>query len=389
VNTSYNDTIHASICESALPYFFSNGQSYTLSGIYTNSYVTQSGCDSTVTLDLTVYPYFEAQISGDTLICDNESTTLTASGSTRFLWSTGATTASIEPLQSGIYSVTVSDELNCYVSSKQVQLTIQNTPQLVVSGNEPFCQFDSITLSCTGADFYIWNETDTSNQKNILNGNSINIKALNTNGCFVLDTIEPIMYSAPILEITGDPEICEGDSTTLQVPSGNSYLWSTGSTDTSIVVSPSTTTTYFVTITSSLQCSYVDSIIVFVHPIPEIQILGDTIECYGNLIQLTATGGDQYLWSNGIEGASVELDQTGIVSVTVSNQYNCSAVQAIQVRIDTVPSKKYQPLKRIQKIWKKNFLKKKKRLKNCFFQYLIFLTHQFLKEKQLKIILLN
>ncbi|MBP1672733.1 MAG: domain containing protein [Bacteroidetes bacterium] len=338
VNSSYNDTIWASICESALPYMFSNGQTYTVSGIYTNSYLTQSGCDSIVTLDLTVYPYFEATIAGDTLICENESTIFTASGSTQFLWSTGATTASIEPLQSGLYSVTVSDELNCYISSKQVHLTIQNTPQLVVTGEEPFCQFDSITLSCTGADFYIWNEVDTAVQKHIFNGNSLTIKALNTNGCFVLDTIEPIMYPAPILEIIGDQEICLGDSTTLQVPSGNSYLWSTGSTDTTIVVNPLITTTYFVTITSALQCSYVDSITVFVRPIPEIQILGDTIQCYGNLIQLTANGGDQYLWSNGTADATVALDQTAVVSVTVSNEFNCSAIKTIQVRIDTVPT---------------------------------------------------
>ena len=48
-----------------------------------------------------------ATITGNLTVCSGQSTTLTASGGTAYLWNTGATTASISAT-AGAYSVTVS-----------------------------------------------------------------------------------------------------------------------------------------------------------------------------------------------------------------------------------------------------------------------------------------
>mgnify|MGYP007000047235 CR=1 len=45
----YNDTIFASVCDS----FVWNGNIYTTSGIYIDTFATVSGCDSIEVLDLT------------------------------------------------------------------------------------------------------------------------------------------------------------------------------------------------------------------------------------------------------------------------------------------------------------------------------------------------
>lgn len=338
VNNSFNDTVKVSVCENAAPYLFTNGQNYSTSGIYTNSYFTQNGCDSIVTLDLTVYPSFQALISGDSVICANETTSFTATGSSRFLWNSGDTTATIYPQVAGIYSVTVTDLLNCYTSVDSITLTINAIPSLEITGNVPFCQFDSITIIPLNADFYIWNETDTNSQYTCKSNQDIHLKAVNNNGCFVTDTITPLMYPAPIVSFTGDFEICEGDTTTLEVNSGFQYLWSTGDTTNTLEVSPIITTTYFVTVTSDLNCTYIDSVEVLVHARPQIQIVGDTIQCVGNPLILTATGGDQYLWNTGSTNDSIEVFETNSFSVTVSNSWGCLSTYSFNARIDTLPT---------------------------------------------------
>jgi hypothetical protein len=338
VHETYNDTISISVCESNTPYYFTSENGLTETGVYTFNYQTLNGCDSTITLIFRVYPFFEASITGDTTICANEASTLTALGSNHYLWNTGDTTQTIHPLVSGFYSVSVTDDLNCYLSVKEVNMSILDVPQHTIVGNEPFCQFDSIILSGIGADFFIWNNTDTGFQEVINNSNPVYIKAANNNGCFVLDTVSPLMNSAPIVSFNGNQNICLGDSTTIEVTSGYSYLWSNGSTNTTIKVSPVVTTTYYLTVTSDQNCTYIDSFMVYVNPIPNIQIAGDTIQCFGTPISLTASGGDSYYWSNGMGFSNVEIFETSTLTVTVTNEFACSAIKSVSVRIDTLPS---------------------------------------------------
>ena len=338
INNTYNDTVKVSICESALPYLFTNGLNYTTTGIYTNSYVTQNGCDSIVTLDLTIYPSFQAAINGDSVICANETTSFTASGSSHFLWNNGDTTSTIYPQVAGVYSVTVTDLINCYTSVDSITLTINSIPSLEITGNDPFCQFDSITIIPLNADLYIWNNVDTSAQFICRSNQEIYLKALNNNGCFVTDTIMPQMNPAPFVSFTGDFEICEGDTTTLEVTQGFQYLWSTSDTTNIIEVSPIITTTYYVTVTSDLSCTYVDSIEILVHAKPEIQIVGDTIQCFGDPMVLTATGGDNYLWNTGSTNDSIEVFETTSLSVTVSNSWGCLSTYSFTARIDSLPT---------------------------------------------------
>lgn len=338
VNSTYNDTVKVSVCESQLPFVFTNGQNYSTSGIYTYTYLTQSGCDSIVTLDLTVYPYFEASISGDSVICSNETTSFTATGSTHFLWSNGDTTATVIPLIAGIYSVTVTDNLNCYASTDSINLTINEIPLLEITGNVPFCQFDSILITPLNADFFIWNETDTSNQYICRTNQNLYLKAVNNNGCFITDTIIPQMNPAPIVSFTGDFEICEGDTTTIEVNSGYHYLWSTGDTTNAISVTPLLSTIYVVTATSELNCSYTDSVEIVVHQRPQIQIEGDTIQCYGNPMLLIASGGENYLWNDGSTNDSIVVLESTSLSVTVTNTWGCLATHFFNTRIDSLPT---------------------------------------------------
>ena len=70
VNPTYNVNTPVTICESEAPYSW-RGQEYGTSGVYSDTLQTVAGCDSILTLTLTVNPVYSFTASAT--ICDNES----------------------------------------------------------------------------------------------------------------------------------------------------------------------------------------------------------------------------------------------------------------------------------------------------------------------------
>ncbi len=64
-----SSTIHAAVVENNLPYML-NGTPYTQSGAYTQHLTNAAGCDSTITLNLTVYP--NVSVNFDTTVCADD-----------------------------------------------------------------------------------------------------------------------------------------------------------------------------------------------------------------------------------------------------------------------------------------------------------------------------
>jgi len=70
--------------------------------------------------------------------------------------------------------------------------------------------------------------------------------------------------ASPAVSAGNDNTICEGDCATLIATGGVSYVWSTGETDVSISVFPTTLTTYTVTVTDANGCTGSDDVIIIV-----------------------------------------------------------------------------------------------------------------------------
>jgi len=95
------------------------------------------GCGTSRQVSYTVNPIPEATIttSGSTAICAGGSVTLTASTGVSYLWSNGATTASIVVTEAGNYSVTVTGAGGCVATSAPVTVTTYAMPTISCSGN--------------------------------------------------------------------------------------------------------------------------------------------------------------------------------------------------------------------------------------------------------------
>ncbi len=383
VNPTYNIPLTHSICQGENYNFY--GQNLTTAGTYTHTLQTVNGCDSVLTLTLTVNSLPTPSISGNTSFCQGQTTTLTANGGNSYLWSNGSTSNSISVSQSGVYTVTVTNVEGC-TASESVTVTVNPLPTITISGSSSFCQGDNTTLTVSGANSYVWNNgssnttitvnnagtytvtgTDANNCTNtatktvsvnptynipltqsICQGESYNFYGQNittagtythtlqtVNGCDSVLTLTLTVKSLPTPSISGNTTICEGETTMLTANGGNSYLWSNGSTNNSISVSQSGAFT--VTATNVEGCTATANVTVSVNPLPIITINGNTTICEGSTTTLTASGANSYSWNTGDNTASVNISAFGVYTVTGTSTAGCSNTADVTVLVSQLP----------------------------------------------------
>jgi hypothetical protein len=238
VNPSYQIQLAQSICQGSSYNF--NGQYLTTAGTYTQTFSTVNGCDSIVILTLTVIGFPAPTISGNTVICEGQTTTLTANGGISYVWSNGSTNASVTISQSGVYTVTATSAEGCS-STANVTVSTSPLPTVSISGNTTFCEGGSTTLIASGADTYSWSTGDNTAAVIISSFGIYTVTGISAFGCSNTASVTVLSLPSPQITITGETDICAGQSTTLTANGGTTYLWSNGSMSSAITVASSGT----------------------------------------------------------------------------------------------------------------------------------------------------
>ena len=310
---------------------------YTSAGIFNGSLVATdtSSCNISDTITFVITLTIVTVDAGpNTTICIGDSTVLTVSGGNMFLWSTGDTTASItvSPAVNTFYYATGTDGICGHKDSVLVSVTaavVADISPLTYSG----CVPDTIafTNSSNGID-YFWDfgngdistqaaPTYTYTSAGTFNGSLV---AIDTSSCNTMDTVTFVVNMSSVTADAGlNSTICNGDSIVLTGSGGSTYLWNTGDTTASITVSPTVSTTYFLTVSDSV-CSASDSVTVAVdQPPPAMTISGANQICEGTSITLTAQGPTPLIWSTGDTLATITVSPISSTSYWVQSTNNC------------------------------------------------------------------
>ena len=128
---------------------------------YSISVTDANGCQDTASLTITVNNPPALVPSVTNVSCFGKadgSAMVSASGSSPFiyLWSTGATTQNVAPLDTGIYSVTVTDKYGCVSDDT---LTITEPPPIILNFQRDYYICDEsggVTLNASGGTSYLW-----------------------------------------------------------------------------------------------------------------------------------------------------------------------------------------------------------------------------------------
>lgn len=235
--------------------------------------------------------------------------------------------------------------------------TLATYPSPIVNlGTYPnICAGDTLQLQATTTGNITWSSTawisdsSSSNPLTVIDSTqNYTLTSSNTFGCTTTDSITIISIPSTTVHAGSNTSVCIGDSIILQATgNSSSYDWGINNslscqfcaTPTAF---PSSTTTYYLQPSVSSACSNIDSITVWVNPLPFAQINADTILCTGDTLQLNATGGQFYTWVGGIALSDTTIASpfalpttSSTYTVVVRDSNNCQDSSSITININS------------------------------------------------------
>ncbi len=254
---------------------------YTVIGTDTNN------CSNTATQQVTINPLpIISMFSG--AICPGNSYTLTPSGAATYTFSSGS--AIVFPTTTTTYSVIGTSSLGCVATNSAVAtVSVVNVLTVTISGNLVICAGQTATLTANGASTYLWNTTATTNIVNETPSVTTTYSVIGASGtCSNVGVAEVTVNPVPSVTIAAtSASICAGETATFVASGATNYNWGAQGTSTSIVVSPTTTTTYTVEGTDVNNCSSQATVVLSVDLCLGLQSLQDqnAISVYPNPTQ--------------------------------------------------------------------------------------------------------
>jgi hypothetical protein len=201
-------------------------------------------------------------------------------------------------------------------------VTVNPLPVADAGPNQTICDGTSTIITATGGTSFLWSNGSVSSSQSVSPSltTPYYVTVTNVNGCTASDLVTINVNSVPAANAGPDLTICQGHSTTITATGGGSYSWSSGPTTASITVTPLSTTTYIVTVSSS-GCSATDDALVTVLGVPVADAGNDQIICYGQTAILTATGGGSYQWNTGSVNGTVNVAPTTLTTYCDKQQW--------------------------------------------------------------------
>jgi gliding motility-associated-like protein len=243
-------------------------------------------------------------------ICEGQSTTISATGANTYSWNQNLSNISshvVSPNINTTYTVTGTSVHGCTGTASMLITVYENPIITVIAQPDGVCPGDTVFVSASGADTYQWNTGQTANsfQTPLFSSTTFVVTATDQNGCSATNQVFVQAFDSLQASINPiNPSICLGDSMLLTVNSigtSNQYLWNTGDTLPSIIVSPDTASSYVVTVTSPFGCIETTVTNVTVYPIPQVDFVASpTYGCVPvtvNFTNLSEQG--SYVWNFG------------------------------------------------------------------------------------------
>ncbi|HFA51197.1 MAG TPA: T9SS type A sorting domain-containing protein [Bacteroidetes bacterium] len=336
-------------------YAWSNGgttQTITNLGPGSYSVTVTSGTDTQVASTTISQPTaVVATATGNDTTCgmDNGSAAVSVSGGTApytYLWSNGATTASISALAAGTYGVTATDAGGC-TGTANVTIGASSGFTASATATDASCSGvsnGSATASPTGgaAPFsYAWSNGGTTQTINNLAAGTYNVTVTDNNGC-VANASATVNNGAGVsITVSGTDAACSGatDGTATATPSGGtapySYAWSNGGT--AQTISGLAAGTYTATVTDANGCNDVGSVTIGNGVGVTITVTGTDAACSGatdGTATATPSGGTSpysYAWSNGGNTQTISGLAAGTYTATVTDANGCNDVGSVTI----------------------------------------------------------
>jgi gliding motility-associated-like protein len=321
----------------------SNSSSVTVNPTSTTVYTisgTSSSCSgvNTATVNINTTPTVSVAAAA---ICSGQTATLTAGGAATYTWNPGSLSGSsvtVSPTSTQNYTVIGSSAEGC-TNTAISNVSVTTTPTVVVQPMS-ICPGGTGTLTAMGAGSYTWNPGNVTGSSYTASPSSTtNYTVTGSNGLCVSSATADITVGTSLTVAINSPTICSGESTILSASvSATSYTWNTGANTSTVVVTPTTTTSYTVDVTSP-GCNGTGTTTVFVSALPTVTVNGAAI-CSGQMVTLTAGGASNYTWTpSGVNGSTFAVAPTTSTTYSVIGETGgCTNIATTDVTVTPTPT---------------------------------------------------
>jgi hypothetical protein len=323
-------------------------------GTYTVTVTDGEGCSSTVSATITQPPLLTVTTSSTPQTANGAAdgtASATPNGGTpgySYLWSNNDTTAVIENLLPGVYTVTVTDANGCTAVGVASVSAYDCTIDVQISARNASCKgtndgaAEVVILQGVSPFSYTWSTGDTTPAVINLAPGAYTVEVVDGANCpevlsFAITEPTAVVVNA---SATGTSGVNTSDGTATANPTGGTppytYAWSNG--DTTQTITGLAAGLYTVTVADANGCSAAQT--VEVQP-PACAIttnmLADAVLCHGDSTgsaSVVITGGTPpftYQWSSGGTGQTESGLPVGTYTVTVVDSKGCDAVNEVTI----------------------------------------------------------
>jgi len=295
---------------------------------------SSNGCSRTLSVEIgSSAPTVIA--NNDTTVCSGSLIRLKAEGAGTYQWTLGPTSDkwSVRPYANSSYIVEGFNSLGCSAFDT-VKVTTIDGPTVSISNDTAVCFGQRVTLEVSGGVSQQWIGGPTTQSYNLLpiSTRYVYVDVLGANSCTTIDSVMVRVEKRPIIKLSNDTTICEGETVRLIVVSNDDvdFEWSTGQTGKVLNITPTESASYTMTAANSIGCASIDSVRVDVDPLPRARF-DYTLKARDVTFTNTSEFGDTYSWDFG-DGTKASdrnafhryaVDDTYEVVLTVTN--NCGS----------------------------------------------------------------
>lgn len=234
----------------------------------------------------------------------------------------------------------------CYRRDTAIVIVDPGPTITPTASSSTICSGNTVTLSATGASTYNWmpgNLSGSSVSTTPASTTTYTVTGTNANGCTGTETITVTVGPPPTVTASSSSSaICTGDNATLSATGATNYLWMPGSlSGSSVVVNPSSTTTYTVTGDNGPGCSSTATVTLTVNAGPTVNITLAT-DTFCDIDGPTALSGGSPAGGTysgpGVSGGSFDPSAVGSGTYTITYSYTdgngCSDSASQSVIVD-------------------------------------------------------
>lgn len=233
--------------------------------------------------------------------------------------------------------------------SVTIPCNLNGPPMQVSASSNTICSNQSSNLMAIGANTYSWSTGQTSSAIVVTptTTSSYTVTGFNTlSGCpkSLVQTI--VVKTAPsVAAFANDPVSCAGNPVNVSAQGAAIYNWSSGTSGQTAIVTPTTTTTYSVIGTNSINCSSMATVEVVVNPLPIVlATASSTLFCNGQSITFNGSGAVSYQWLTGsniiLLGSPVNSNPmaSGTYTLIGTNSDGCQGLASISFGVEECTS---------------------------------------------------